>query len=382
MYGNRFRYLSYLVIFSLGACASPMTVPQGSALTTDELLRAQPLTGETDVPALADVDVLEVDQDMLQFLAAHVDRNQGSMLRLRDLLHAIITSGDFGLEYDETTRTAQDTFRARRGNCLSFTNMFVAMAREVGLDVTYQEVAIPPDWSLTGETFNLSRHINAYIDLGAGITREVDFNIDNFQGSYDRQLIADSRALAHYYSNIGAEYLQEHRVLEALRYFRKSLAIDPGFAPAWSNLGVLYSQEEVYHYAEAAYLQALEIDPHELVAMSNLGQLYAYQEQHELADWYNQRSDRHRMRNPYFRYHLAYNAFMAEDYDAAIRHLKYSVRKEKHEDSFYFLMGLSHLQTGDASMARRWLEKAEQVAVDDALKRNYHSKLERLLDAR
>ena len=51
--------------------------------------------------------------------------------------------------YDEITRTASETFRARRGNCLSFSNMFVAMARDVGLDVQFQEVEIPPDWTST-----------------------------------------------------------------------------------------------------------------------------------------------------------------------------------------------------------------------------------------
>ena len=44
-------------------------------------------------------------------------------------------------------------------------------------------------------------------------------------------------------------------------------------------------------------------------------------------------------------------------------------------------MGLSYLQKGEESRAHRWLEKAEQVAVDDGLKRGYHNKLEMLLGA-
>lgn len=366
---------------SLAACANSTLAPEGRILSPEHLLRAEPLTGRVDVPALGDVDILALDQRMLAFLNKHVDRDHGQMMRLHELLYAIVTDDSFGLKYDGTTRTAQDTFAARQGNCLSFTNLFVALAREVDIEVVFQEIEIPPDWSREGDTYNLSRHVNVFVDLGGVGTRSVDFNIDNFQSDYDRKLISDERALAHYYSNIGAERLQKSEFLEALAYFRKALAVDQGFAPAWSNLGALYSEAGHFDFAEAAYLQALEIDPRELVAMSNLGQLYEFLGQEELANRYNERSNRHRMRNPYYRYHLAHSAYLARDYEAAIGHLKYSVKKKKFEDSFYLLMGLSYLQQDEPSAARRWLEKAERVAVDEGLKRRYHNKLERLLDA-
>jgi tetratricopeptide (TPR) repeat protein len=374
-------FLSSLTIVFLTACASPTIAPESNTLSAEVLLRAEPLTGEADVPELNDIDVLALDQGMLTFLDKHVNREHPRLLKLHDLLHAIMTEGSFGLEYDEITRTAQETFQARLGNCLSFTNMFVAMAREVGIEVAYQKVEIPPSWSLEGDTYVLSRHVNVIIDLGGRRTREVDFNIDDFNSSYDRQLISDERALAYYYSNIGAEYLQKNEPLEALRYFRKAIASDHEFASVWANLGALYSQAGYFKYAEAAHIRALKINPEELVAMSNLGRLYEHQGQMELADWYNKRSNRHRMRNPYYRYHLAHRAFLAKDYETAIEHLKYSVRKKRNEDTFYFLMGLSYLQKGNESAARRWLKKAEQVAEDDGLKRNYHSKLERLLSS-
>ena len=377
---NRCLLASLTIVF-LTACASPTSVPESNILSAEVLLRAEPLTGQTDVPELNDIDVLALDQAMLTFLDKHVNREHQRMLKLHELIYAIITQGSFGLEYDEITRTAQETFQARLGNCLSFTNMFVAMAREVGIEVTFQEVEIPPDWSLEGDTYVLNRHVNAFIDLGGGGTKVVDFNIDDFRSSYDRRLISDERALAHFYSNIGVEYMQKHEPLEALRYFRKAVTSDPEFAPVWSNLGALYSRAGYFKYAEAAYIRALAINSHELIAMSNLGRLYESLGQTEQADWYNKQTNLHRMRNPYYRYHLAREAFLVEDYDTAIGHLKYSVKKKVNEDTFYFLMGLSYLQKGNESAARQWLEKAEQVAEDDGLQRNYHSKLEMLLSA-
>ncbi len=373
--------LSLLTILMLTACASPTIAPDSESISTRVLLRAEPLTGRSDVPELNDVDVLALDQSALAFLDEHVDRDHGRAEKLYELIYAIITEGSFGLEYDGITRTAQETFDSRLGNCLSFTNLFVAMAREVGIEVTYQEMEVPPIWSQVGDTFVLSQHVNAVVDMGTLGSKVVDFNIEDYRSDFDRQLISDERALAQYYSNIGIEHLQNGNSLEALRNFRKAISTDNEFAPVWNNLGALYSQAGLYEYAESAYVQALRINPKELSAMSNLGQLYEYRGQPELADWYNKQSDQHRMHNPYYRYQLARKAFLVEDYETAIRHLKYSVRKQKNEDSFYALLGLSYLQEGNQSSARRWLEKAERVAKDDGLKRDYHHKIEMLRDA-
>ena len=376
------RFLSLLMVLCLSACAGPTLVPADNRLSASALLDAEPLTGKAEVAALDDVEVLEMDQNMLAFLDEHVNRGHGREQKLHELLYAIITEGSFVLEYDEITRTAQETFDARRGNCLSFTNLFVAMAREVGINVSYQEIEIPPNWSLHGDIYVISRHVNVIVNLGAGETKQVDFNIADFEASYDRQQISDKRALAHFYTNVGAEHLQENNLLEALRYFRKAIATDDDFAPAWSNLGALYSHAGHYDFAEAAYLQALTANPRELVALSNLGQLYEYLGEVELADRYNKKSNRHRMRNPYYRYHLAYKAFLAQNYESAIEHLEYSVKKRNREDAFYFLMGLSHLKNGDEAEARQWLEKAIEIADEKGLNRSYHNKLERLYGAR
>lgn len=375
-------FLTSLTAASLAACASPTIAPDSTVLPVDVLLRAEPLTGPADVAALNEIDVLVLDQEMLSFLDEHVGRKHSRKRKVNELLWAIMNESGARIDYDVATRTAQETFEARLGNCLSFTNLFVAMAREVGLKVSYQEVSIPPNWSVEGDTYVLSRHVNAIVDMGNDASTEVDFYIDDFQSSLDGKLISDERALAYYYSNIGVEYLQRNEPLEALRYFRKALDSDRELAQVWSNLGVLFSKAGHFGYAEAAYVQALKYNPQELVAMSNLGQLYERQGQTELAAWYKERSDRHRMRNPYYRYHLARSAFLAEDYEAAIGHLRYSVRNQRDEGAFHMLMGLSYLQVGNESAARRWLKRAERVNEDDGMKRIINNKLEMLLSHR
>ena len=161
-------------------CAMAPPTPAAQAITRDMLLAARPLVGEGVTTSLPDTDVLALDPQMLVFLDRFVDAKQFDYTKLRQLLYAIMDEGSFGLEYDNHTRTAAETFQMQRGNCLSFTNMFVAMARQVGIDARYQEVDIPPDWTVQGGAFVLNRHVNVLVELGYPGKRVVDFNIDDF----------------------------------------------------------------------------------------------------------------------------------------------------------------------------------------------------------
>jgi Flp pilus assembly protein TadD len=370
-----------LLAFALG-CASAPWRQDRAGITPDELRAGAPLGAGRESPALVDDEaVLAVSAEMQDFLKAHVGRTGDRGTRLRQLAHAIVGEGRFGLEYDETTRTASETFRTRRGNCLSFSGMFVAMARRVGLDADYQEVDVPPDWSFKDEAFVLNRHVNALVDLGKEGEHVVDFNMDDFRTAYDRRPIADARALAHFYNNLAVERMQAGDTASALAYFRRATVHDPQFSPAWTNLGILYLRKGHPDYAEAAYRQALKADGGDLVAMSNLANLYERRGDEERAARYRNRVADHRQRNPYYRFQRAREAFDARDYDTAIRHLDYAIRRKKNEDRFYFLLGLSYLKKGDEPAARRWMSRAEEVSATDALKRRYSSKIDILLSA-
>ena len=258
--------------------------------------------------------------------------------------------------------------------------MFVAMARDVGLNVQFQEVDIPPDWTLDKDTYVLNQHVNVFVDLGLAGVRVVDFNIGDFKASYEMRTIPDTRALAHYFNNIGVERMQAGDTASALACFRRAVAEDDRrFSPAWTNLGTLYLRNGHLAHAEAAYLQALKASEWDLVAMSDLARLYERLGDRERAAAYRKRVVYHRWLNPYYRYELARQAYAAHQYDAAIGHLKYAIRKRPKEDQFYFLLGLSYLGKGDARAARRWLARAEEVAATDALKRRYSSKIDILL---
>jgi Flp pilus assembly protein TadD len=378
---------------SLAGGASLPSPPDRPRITADDILAGGPIGLTEDPSALVDPhEVLALTAEMRAFVDEHVAAEAKKHVRLQQLTDAVIRRGRLKLEYDETTRTAAAAFQERRGNCLSFSSLFLALARHAGLDAHFQEVDTPPDWSLRDHTFVLNRHVNVLVDLGRdprkrrrtgslvrtsigpGV-RIVDFNMDNFRTSYDRRRISDARLLAHYYNNVAVERMQGGDAAAALGHFRRAIGSDPSFSPAWTNLGTLYMRNGHPAYAEAAQLQALKADPSDPVAMSNLAGLYERQGDRARAAKYRERVVEHRSKNPYYRFHLAREAFRAKDYDAAIDHLEKAIRVKKNEDQFYFLLGASYLKKGDAKAARRWLARAEEVAGTAELKRRYASKM-------
>ncbi len=373
--------LVLLVVPAL-ACSSLRGNIDHPKITPDEVLAGASLGLAQGPPAsvVPEEEVLAVSPEMRRFLDAHVNRKDSDNLKLDQLVSAIMDKRTFGVVYDDRTRTASETFRAKRGNCLSFSSMFVAMARAVGLHVEFQEVDIPPDWTLDNDTYVLNQHVNVRVDLGQAGVRVVDFNIADFRSSYEMRTISDARALAHYYNNIGVERMLAGDTGLALACFRTAVAEgDRQFSPAWTNLGTLYMRKGHPAHAEASYLQALKEDEDDLVAMSDLARLYQRIGEPELAAAYRKKVVRHRWLNPYYRYELARQAYAAHHYDAAIGHLKFAIRQRPKEDQFCNLMGLSYLGKGDAREGRRWLARAEEVAATDALKRKYSTKIDTLL---
>jgi Tfp pilus assembly protein PilF len=373
----------------LVACAATPTVqsrqpvveaPRAS-VTAQDVIDASPLEEEGLVLGISDVDMLALSSEMLAFIDEHVDRDARESDRLAQLLYAVLGGDRFSLVYDDTTGTASSTFANRHGNCISFTNMFIAMARELDLDAKYQEVEIPPDWSISGSTWLISEHINVLVPVKNALSRVVDFNSYDTIVDVEEQsvVVSDARARAHYFNNIGVERMLADEVDLAYAYLQHSLRGDSTFASSWVNMGILHRREGFEDFAETAYLEALNHDRDNLMAMSNLADLYEQQGKQEEAKRYLSKVREHRMGNPFYRFRLADIAFNDGDYKSAIKNLKYAIRQKNDEDRFYYLLSLSYLMAGDKPEAQRWMKEAQEVARATKDKKRYSRKLELLM---
>ena len=256
----------------LSACAAQPPVERALVVASSELLSGSRLGVPADARAPS-ADLTAVNADMRNFLRQHVPEGLGPTRTIELILQAILDDG-LQLRYDNfRTLTAAEAFYSREGNCMSFTNLFVALAREAGIKVHYQEVEIPPSWTAEGDTWRYNLHINALVKL-PGAEQVVDFNLGDYDPALHRRVLTDEEAQVRYHNNMGVHWMTAGEHERAFLQFREALLLRPRTAHVWTNLGTLYRRGGDLAAAESSYLHAVELAD-DAAANSNLARLYA-----------------------------------------------------------------------------------------------------------
>jgi Flp pilus assembly protein TadD len=171
------------------------------------------------------------------------------------------------------TRDAVGTYAAQEGNCLSFVNLFVGIARQRRLNPFYVEVADYQKWSYRDGSVLSQGHIVA----GMYVKNELktyDFLPYRPKSYRSFNPIDDLQATAHFYNNLGAEALLEGNLDRAEEHLRLANQIAPDFVKAVNNLGVLLARRHRTDEAAALYQEGLALAPDDVALLSNLAALY------------------------------------------------------------------------------------------------------------
>ena len=336
---------------SLGACSTnPVNPPDIASLENYPSF---------DVP---DVDLLHVSAEMKDFVTRYANEGSKSTGKAWSLAYAVLDGYLFDFHYDpQITLPADEAFMAKTGNCLSFSNMIVAMARQAGLEAWYQEIEIPQTWSNVNNTLLVSKHVNAIVqDTRKTLTVDVS---GRKQKDIDvARRLSDHEAKAQYFNNLGADALIANDLARAYAFFKKALGIDTTLAYVWSNMGVVYRRNEQTSDALTAYRFALQLEPDQTVALNNL--FLIYQEDGDLGEAavLEKRVEKNRRKNPYYLHYLAEVANEEQRYSEAIGLLNQAIKIEAGEYRFYFTLAQSQYFAGETEIARVSLEQARQLA--------------------
>ncbi len=322
-----------------------------------------------------DVDILELSPEMARFLVRRVSTRQSPEAQVDALLDAVFGKKGLDITYDSTaTRTAIETFKAKDGNCLSFTILFVAMARHLGLDAYFEEVDQVISWDRRGEVVVRNLHMVVEVEFANGY-QIVDFLPEAEKRYRSIKRISDTRALAHFHNNIGVDALASGDTDQALRSFSNALAADREFGYAWTNLGVAQRRAGDIEAAEESHLKALSIDRNEPAALANLASLYLAQGFADKAAPLQLRVESHLDRNPFHHYRQGLASVRGGDLDTAIRQLREATRRMPEESTFHAALGDALVRSGDPGKARKSLEKALELAEDAQEKKRLKAEL-------
>ncbi|WP_428820029.1 transglutaminase domain-containing protein [Microbulbifer sp. MCCC 1A16149] len=297
----------FIVALQLGCAGSPSSTPpralSGGSITTGEaalsedqaesLAEALEITfGQSMEPGASALTgpgysqgLLAVSPEMRAFVDS-IDPSLSPNQRFRQILRTL-KQQRFELIYDlDTTATAAEAFAERRGNCISFSALMVALAREVGLEAHFNRVHAPMGRRTTsGSSGNALvqniLHINAEVSFGWS-TRILEFNFDP-RSPYRHKRLDDATVQSLYLNNRALELEKEQRREEAVDLLQEALTLNPGSSLLWNTLGYIQRRDGNLELAELSYSQALALDRSNTAAQHNLRNVYRLQSQRALS---------------------------------------------------------------------------------------------------
>lgn len=281
--------------------------------------------------------------------------------RLEQLRKRLLDPDQMSLEYEwGYTGTAIEVFEKRHANCLAFTNLFVGMAREIGLEVYFVAVQDAETYRKLGDLVVVSDHIA--VGYGPPSNRQIyDFSErDDLDYRYVRQ-VSDLTAIAMFHSNRGAEALQAGFLKDAVDWLQVAVAIDADLANAWVNLGVALRRNGDLEKAEQAYKKSLEADPRVYSAYQNLAALFRLQGREEEAKGFEMALENSPNRNPYTYLHLGDISLRNGRLKDAERFYRRAVNLGGDNPECLAALGQAAVASGDLKAARRLLKKAQKI---------------------
>ncbi|MEL7449162.1 MAG: tetratricopeptide repeat protein [Pseudomonadota bacterium] len=324
-----------------------------------------------------DVDLLATTPEMREFVKQFAPNRAGELRRIDSLILALRHPGILKIEYDPSANFgAVGAFENRRANCLSFAALFIALARESGMDARFQSVEVDAQWErLNNDLLVRLQHVNTVI-RGAGQKEHiVEFQRDRFNMLMTRRKVSDSHAEGLYYNNVGGQHLFDGDLASAKAYLLRAIEADSRIAAAWVNLGVVHRRADRPELAEVSYRQALHIDPENTVASNNLASLLERRGKTALAAQLRDHAIQQRARNPYYHFALAKHAYEQQKYDAALDHLDEAMRHGRKEHNFHHLLALIQHAMGDIEEAQASMRRAERKATNPQDRDQYRATL-------
>ena len=339
-------------------------LPATARCTPAPLPPATPVSGNAAY-ALPDNpdELLRLDDEMRAFFAARVHRRNGIEARTDEIVEAIL--GEKGLRFSyeaDGLYDVREAFRRRRGNCMTFAMLVVAVAREHRVPAKFNEVDIRPHWSRTGGLVLESRHINVHVNVDA-ISYEIDLQLfANLRLSrQSARVVDDARAFAAVYSNAGVYRLAGGDRDGALPLMERAVTLDPTYVAGWSNLGAAHLLMDEVGKARRCYERALAENPEAMAAISGLARIHRLDGRTELAEKMERAVQRYRERNPYYLGTLAREERADGKLAEARRHLVRAIRIKRDEPEFYELLVQVTRAQGRAREVAKWTDRLDRA---------------------
>jgi tetratricopeptide (TPR) repeat protein len=256
--------LTAVLATSPSAAGAPVTIADGEWA---EVMQAHGVDPEISRNPIAATSEMEI--------AAREYAGRGDAVdRLENLQNALFDSNAFTFEYDShRTLTAAEAFEGRSGNCVSFVNLFISLARTQQITVRPAILRSVRDTELEGDLMVVNTHLVAAYQ-GPKRTRVFDFYRSRPDTPVKTRMLDDMDLNAIYLNNIAVERLRDDAPEAAVTLLEAAVALSPQLAAGYANLGVARRRSGDEQGALDAYFTGLSISPNHPRLLNNLTSLY------------------------------------------------------------------------------------------------------------
>ncbi|RZA21823.1 MAG: tetratricopeptide repeat protein [Lysobacteraceae bacterium] len=289
--------------------------------------------------------------------------------RVQALVDFMIADDGLALRYlEQPTYGIAESYAQRKVNCLSFTLVFVALARASGMRAQVQASDEALAMHILDDTIYRATHVNAGI-VADGQPYTVDVGWRAVLAMRKPRTISDTQAIALLHNNNAVERLLLGDKVGAATAIQASLALDPGNATTWSNAGVVDWRAGRHAAAERDYLQALKLRRDHLGALGNLVGLYRNTGATSRADSYEKRLRRAQAVDPFSQFLIAQGLAASGAYGDAIAHFRRAIRLMPEEAQFHLGLAAAYEKQGNAIAAQRARDRAARLEAAQASQR-------------
>ena len=267
---------------------------------------------------------------------------------------------------------AADTWRLRRGDCLSLSVMSVALARALEVPAQVQEVRVPVSFDRRGGVDFLNAHVNVLVrndrrlrtmnrSLAAG---DIVIDFEPQVGTRQRgTTLSDTEVLARHLNNLAAEHLADGRDRLAYAHFKAAALAAPAYAASYSNLAALYLRAGHAQAAEALLRHSLALNETSDLALSGLHRLLLSQGRDAEAQDYEKRLKARREQDPYYWLGLGLERLQQARYAQAVDALERAQALTSGFEEVHRHLAIAYWRNGQVHKAR------DQLKVLSALNR-------------
>jgi len=320
-------------------------------------------------------DLFQLEAELLAKLDDPRIQDSSAQYRLNRLVSLLFGSETKNFPYSGGHSTvAAETWRRKRGDCLSLTVLTYSLAKALGLSVQMQEVRVPDVFDRRGSVEFLNRHVNVLIrDVGLLHFQDGSMRSGNVIIDFEPQIgsrreglaLSDDGILSRFYNNIAAEYLAQGDLTRAYAHFKAAILADPGYSPSYSNLAQLYERRGLLQNAEQLLLHAVALNEDADIALRSLHQLLVSQGRESEASKYTEILRARQDKDPYYWLGVGLDHLQRGNNKKAVSALEHAQALTSGFQEVHRYLAIAYWRAGKQPQAKDQLSVLASLMVDD-----------------